>query len=215
MSKPIAAIESTMRPASPARDRATNPYRFARRMSRMVVSEVREILKVTEHPEIISFAGGLPAPELFPVAAIAQAHAEVFAEEGPQAMQYSTTEGVRPLREWIARRVGQRGIQATADNVIITTGSQQAIDLVAKVFLDPGDTVLVENPCYLAALQSFSGFEARFITVESDDHGMRTDQVEAALRRSRPKLIYVVSEFSNPKGTSLSTERREHLVKLA
>ncbi|MFL6213351.1 MAG: PLP-dependent aminotransferase family protein [Blastocatellia bacterium] len=215
MSKPIAAIESTLRPASPARDQALNTYRFARRMSRMVVSEVREILKVTEHPEIISFAGGLPAPELFPVAAIAQAHAEVFAEEGSQAMQYSTTEGVRPLREWIARRVGERGVKATADNVVVTTGSQQAIDLIAKVFLDPGDEVIVENPCYLAALQSFSGFEARFITVESDDHGMRTDQVEAALRRSRPKLIYVVSEFSNPKGTSLSTERREHLVKLA
>jgi len=215
MSKPIAAIESTMRPDSPTRERASNTYRFARRMSRMVVSEVREILKVTEQPEIISFAGGLPAPELFPVAAIARAHAEVFAEEGPQAMQYSTTEGVRPLREWISRRVGERGIRATADNVIVTTGSQQAIDLVAKIFLDPGDAVLVENPCYLAALQSFSGFEARFITVESDDHGMRTDQVEAALQQSRPKLIYVVSEFSNPKGTSLSPERREHLVKLA
>jgi 2-aminoadipate transaminase len=215
MSKPIAVIESTIRPANPTRKRASNTYRFARRMSRMVVSEIREILKVTEQPEIISFAGGLPAPELFPVAAIAQAHAEVFAEEGPQAMQYSTTEGVRPLREWIARRVGQRGIRATADNVIVTTGSQQAIDLVAKIFLDPGDSVLVENPCYLAALQSFSGFEARFVTVESDDDGMRTDQVEAALRRARPKLIYVVSEFSNPKGTSLSPERREHLVKLA
>lgn len=215
MSKPLAAIESPARLATPPRDRVSSPYRFARRMSRMVVSEIREILKVTEHPEIISFAGGLPAPELFPVAAIARAHAEVFAEEGPHAMQYSTTEGVRPLREWVARRVAERGIKATADNVVITAGSQQAIDLIAKVFLDPGDEVIVENPCYLAALQSFSGFEARFITVESDDHGMRTDQVEAALRRSRPKLIYVVSEFSNPKGTSLSVERREHLVSLA
>lgn len=215
MSKPIAAIESTAHTDIATRDRASNSYRFARRMSRMVVSEVREILKVTEQPEIISFAGGLPAPELFPVAAIAKAHAEVFAEEGPQAMQYSTTEGVRPLRQWIARRVAGRGIKATADNVVVTTGSQQAIDLVAKIFLDPGDEVIVENPCYLAALQSFSGFEARFVTVESDDSGMRVDQVEAALRRSRPKLIYVVSEFSNPKGTSLSSERREHLVRLA
>ena len=104
MSKPIAATESAKRADGPTRERASNAYRFARRMSRMVVSEVREILKVTEQPEIISFAGGLPAPELFPVAAIAQAHAEVFAEEGPQAMQYSTTEGVRPLREWVARK---------------------------------------------------------------------------------------------------------------
>ena len=215
MSKPFAATENPARLAAPPCERVSSSYRFARRMSRMVVSEVREILKVTEQPEIISFAGGLPAPELFPVAAIAQAHAEVFAEEGPQALQYSTTEGVRPLREWVARRVAERGTRITADNVVMTTGSQQAIDIVAKVFLDPGDEVIVENPCYLAALQSFSGFEARFIPVESDDHGMRTDQVEAALRRSRPKLIYVVSEFSNPKGTSLSAERREHLVSLA
>jgi 2-aminoadipate transaminase len=184
-------------------------------MSRMDVSEVREILKVTELPEIISFAGGMPAPELFPVAAIAEAHQAVFAEEGPQAMQYSSTEGVRPLREWIARRLAERGVKTNPDGVIITTGSQQAIDLVAKVFVDPGDEVIVENPCYLAALQSFSGFEARFVTIESDDDGMRTDQVEAALQRSRAKLIYIVSDFSNPKGTSLSAERREHLVALA
>jgi 2-aminoadipate transaminase len=181
----------------------------------MDASQVREILKVTEQPEIISFAGGLPAPELFPVEAIAEAHREVFAEEGPQALQYSTTEGVRTLRQWIARREAERGIKANPDGVLITTGSQQAIDLIAKIFLDPGDEVIVENPCYLAALQSFSGFEARFVAVESDDDGLRTDQVEAALQRSRAKLIYVVSEFSNPKGTSLSAERREHLVELA
>jgi 2-aminoadipate transaminase len=198
---------------SPERNMLT--YRFARRMTRMVVSQIREILKVAEHPEIISFAGGLPAPELFPVAAIAEAHRQVFAEEGPQAMQYSTTEGVPALRQWIARRVGERGIDTSPDGVLVTTGSQQAIDLVAKVFIDPGDEVIVENPCYLAALQSFSGFEARFVAVESDDDGMRTDQVEAALQRSRAKLIYVVSEFSNPKGTSLSVERRAHLVDLA
>jgi 2-aminoadipate transaminase len=215
MTLPLAALEQppALKAQKPERNFLT--YRFARRMSRMVVSEIREILKVTEHPEIISFAGGLPAPELFPVEAIAEAHQRVFAEEGPQAMQYSTTEGVRSLREWVARRAAQRGIKATADNVLITTGSQQAIDLVAKVFLDPGDEVIVENPCYLAALQSFSGYEASFLPVESDDHGMRTDQVEALLARSQAKLIYVVSEFSNPKGTSLSAERREHLVALA
>src|SRR5436853_5342063 len=188
---------------------------YASRMAQLRPSTIREILKVTGQPEIISFAGGMPAPELFPVDAIAEAHKEVFAEEGPQAMQYSTTEGVRPLRQWIADRVAKRGINTNADGVLVTTGSQQAIDLVAKIFIDPGDEVIVENPCYLAALQSFSGFEARFVAVESDDDGMRTDQVEAALQRSRAKLIYVVSEFSNPKGTSLSAERREHLVELA
>ena len=190
-------------------------YRFASRMSRMPVSAIREILKVAEHPEIISFAGGLPAPELFPVDAIARAHAEVFAEEGPAALQYSTTEGWRPLREWIARRMRARGIAATADRVLITTGSQQGIDLVGKVFIERGDSVVVENPCYLAALQAFGGYEASFISIDSDDEGMRVDQLENALKHSSPKLIYIVSEFSNPKGTTLSDERREKLIELS
>jgi 2-aminoadipate transaminase len=190
-------------------------YRFARRMSGMTTSAVREILKITEQPEIISFAGGMPAPELFPVAAIAQAHAEVFAEEGPQAMQYSTTEGWRPLREWIARRMRGQGVDTDADRILITSGSQQGIDLVGKVFLDPGDAVIVESPCYLAALQSFSGYEARFIAIESDDEGMRVDQVERALKQSKPRMIYLVSDFDNPKGTTLSAERRRALVELS
>ena len=190
-------------------------YNFARRMSLMTASAVREILKVTEQPEIISFAGGMPAPELFPVAAIAQAHAEVFRDEGPQSMQYSTTEGWRPLRSWIAQRMRKRGVDADADRVLITSGSQQAIDLVGKIFLDPGDEIIVENPCYLAALQSFSGYEARFVTIETDDEGMKVDQAERALTQSNPKLIYVVSDFSNPKGTTLSVERRKRLIDLS
>ena len=209
------AIQANASSLAPTGEGEARVHRLARRMSRMAVSQVREILKVTERPDIISFAGGLPAPELFPVDAIAAAHSEVFSEEGAQALQYSTTEGLRSLREWIAGRVAERGIQTDAERVLITTGSQQAIDLVAKVFIDPGDEVIVENPCYLAALQSFSGYEAQFVPVESDDNGMCTDQVEAALRRSQAKLIYIVSEFSNPKGTSLSAERREHLVDLA
>jgi len=190
-------------------------YRFASRMSRMPVSAIREILKVTEQPEVISFAGGLPAPELFPVAAIAQAHADVFADEGPAALQYSTTEGWRPLREWIARRMKTRGIAATADRVLITTGSQQGIDLVGKVFIERGDAVVVENPCYLAALQAFSGYEASFISIDSDDEGIRVDQLENALKHSSARLIYIVSEFSNPKGTTLPRERREKLIELS
>jgi len=160
-------------------------HRFASRMSRMPVSAIREILKVTEHPEIISFAGGLPAPELFPVAAIAQAYADVFASEGPAALQYSTTEGWRPLREWISGRMQKRGIDASADRVLITTGSQQGIDLVGKVFIERGDAVVVENPCYLAALQSFSAYEASFIAIDGDGEGMRVDQLEDALRYYR------------------------------
>lgn len=190
-------------------------YRFAGRMSRMPVSAIREILKVAERPEIISFAGGLPAPELFPVKEIAQAYAEVFAEQGQAALQYSTTEGWRPLREWIARRMQKRGVTATADRLLITTGSQQGIDLAGKVFIEPGDAVVVENPCYLAALQVFNGQEATLIPIESDDEGMCVDRLEEALKRVRPKLIYTVSEFSNPKGTTLSYERRCELIELS
>ncbi len=199
------AIEQIVRPK----------YNLALRMSRIGVSAVREILKVTERPDIVSFAGGLPAPESFPVEALARAHAEVFAEDAAAALQYSTTEGYRPLREWIAAQMRCSGIDAAADRVLITSGSQQGIDLMAKVFLDSGDAVVVENPCYLAALQTFSSFQAKLIPVGSDDQGMRVDQVERALRRDRPKLIYVVSNFHNPKGTSLSTQRREQLMALS
>ncbi|HXG92819.1 MAG TPA: PLP-dependent aminotransferase family protein [Blastocatellia bacterium] len=215
MSKPM-----TVQKQSPLASALTAPgpdpaYRFANRMARMPVSAIREILKVTEHPEIISFAGGMPAPELFPVEALAKAHAAVFADEGAAAMQYSTTEGYRPLREWIARRLRARGISATADTTIITSGSQQGIDLTAKVFINRGDAVVVENPSYLAAIQAFNGYEASFIPIESDDDGMRVEQLEQALKSANPKLIYIVSDFHNPKGTTLSRERRERLIELA
>ena len=191
---------------------------FARRIERMGVSAIREILKVTERPEVISFAGGLPAPEVFPVAALARAHAEVFAEEGAAACQYSTTEGWRPLREWVAGRMRKRGIETAAtERVLITSGSQQGIDLVAKIFLDPGDSVVVENPCYLAALQVFNGFEANIVAVGSDDGGMRVDEVERAITAAArpPKFIYVVPQFHNPKGTTLAPERRRRLLDIA
>jgi 2-aminoadipate transaminase len=146
----------------------------------MPVSAIRELLKITEHPEIISFAGGMPAPELFPVPAIAEAHADVLRSQGPASLQYSISEGWRPLREWIAGRMQRKGIDTGADRVLITNGSQQGIDLIAKVFLDAGDSVVVENPCYLAALQSFSGYEENFIAIDSDDDGMRVDLLENA-----------------------------------
>lgn len=190
-------------------------FPLAQRMSRMKASAVREILKVAERPDILSFAGGLPAPELFPVQAIAQAHAEVFMDEGPAALQYSTTEGFGPLREWIAAHVAQRGLRATADQVLITCGSQQGIELVAKVMLNPGDVVVVENPSYLAALQTFGGYEAQFAVAGSDDDGMRVDDVERLMLQHRPKFVYIVPNFHNPKGTTLSLERRRALVELA
>ncbi|HEX2570036.1 MAG TPA: PLP-dependent aminotransferase family protein [Polyangia bacterium] len=184
-------------------------------MSQMKTSAVREILKVAERPDILSFAGGLPAPELFPVEAIAKAHAEVFDHEGPAAMQYSTTEGYGPLREWICAHLAERGMRFTTDQVLITAGSQQGIDLVARVTLDPGDVVVVENPSYLAALQNFGGYEARIEVVGSDDEGMRVEELDALAARCRPKLIYVIPNFHNPKGTTLSLERRIALVRFA
>lgn len=199
---------------------APPPFPLAQRMSRMKTSAVREILKVAERPDVLSFAGGLPAPELFPVEAIAQAHAEVFAEEGRAALQYSTTEGYGPLREWICSHLGRQGLHAATEQVLITNGSQQGIDLVAKVMLDPGDVVVVENPSYLAALQNFSGYEASYAVVGSDDQGMRVDELEGLLEEfphggRKPKLIYLVPNFQNPKGTTLSLERRHALVRFA
>jgi 2-aminoadipate transaminase len=190
---------------------ASTPRRFARRMSRMPPSAVREILKVAEQPEVLSFAGGLPAPELFPVDAVAEAHAEVLAKDGPAALQYSTTEGYLPLREWVAARLARRDIRVSAEEVLITSGSQQGIDLVARVLLDAGDTVAVENPGYLAALQTFSGCEAEFLPLSSDEDGIDVQALEEA--PTLPKLVYLVPEFHNPKGTTLSVERREQLVR--
>jgi 2-aminoadipate transaminase len=194
---------------------AVPPIRLARRMTRMPPSAVREILKVAEQPDVLSFAGGLPAPELFPVEAIAEAHADVLASEGRAALQYSTTEGFGPLREWVRGRLARRGMRAVTDNILITNGSQQGIDLVARVLLDPGDAVAVESPSYLAAIQTFSGCEASFVPIPSDDEGMSIDALEQALRERPIKLIYVVPEFHNPKGTTLSRARRQRLVRLA
>src|SRR5205085_2089251 len=136
-----------------AQEGAIPMIELAARMSRVQASAIREILKVTERPDVLSFAGGLPAPEAFPVAAMARAHADVLAHDGAGALQYGPTEGYGPLRAWVAERMTRRGLPATAEQVLITAGSQQGIDLVAKSLLDPGDLVVVEAPSYLAALQ--------------------------------------------------------------
>lgn len=189
---------------------------LAKRMSRVQASIIREILKVTEQPDVLSFAGGLPAPEAFPAEALRRAHDEVLATEAASALQYGPTEGHLPLRVWIADRMTRRGLSARAEQVMVTTGSQQGIDLVGKTLIDPGDAVVVEAPSYLAALQSFSTYEARFAVVGSDEEGMRIDEVERALRqKEKPKLIYLVPNFQNPSGTTLSLERRVRLARLA
>lgn len=187
---------------------------LACRMADMPPSAVREILKVAERPDILSFAGGLPAPELFPVEAIAQAHADVLREAGGSALQYSTTEGFGPLRTWIAEHLRGRGIPARPEELLITSGSQQGIDLVSRVFLDPGDVVLVENPTYLAAIQAFAAYQVRLIAVPSDDDGICVDEVADLIAAHRPKLIYVVPSFQNPQGTTMQQARRAALAEI-
>jgi 2-aminoadipate transaminase len=190
-------------------------HRFARRLDQMRPSTIREILKVTARPEIISFAGGLPAPELFPVEGIQAAADRVLATQGPAALQYGETEGYRPLREWLAAEMGRRGIDCSFENVITTSGSQQALDLVARAVIDPGDVVLTENPTYLAAIQCFQSYEARFQPVPTDEHGLIVDALPELIARHRPKLLYTIPNFQNPTGITLAPERRRALAELA
>jgi 2-aminoadipate transaminase len=180
----------------------------------MQSSAIRELLKLTEQPDIISFAGGLPAPEVFPVQEFQEACKRVLSEHGPQSLQYSTTEGYRPLREMIARHIARYGIIVESDNVLITSGSQQALDLIGKVFINPGDHLVVETPTYLGALQAWNSYEAGYIGVPMDKDGMRSDQLEASLRNS-PKFIYALPNFQNPTGVTLSQERRQKLIEIS
>jgi 2-aminoadipate transaminase len=180
----------------------------------MQSSAIRELLKLTERPEIISFAGGLPAPEVFPVAEFQAASQRILAEHGPQALQYSTTEGYRPLRDMIARHMVRYGIAVDPEHVLITNGSQQALDLIGKIFINPGDRLLVEKPTYVGALQAWNAYQAEYITIALDDEGLQTDGLEAALRAG-PKFIYVLPNFHNPAGVTLALERRQRLVELA
>jgi 2-aminoadipate transaminase len=188
--------------------------RFAQRTQRMRSSAVRELLKLTEQPDIISFAGGLPAPDVFPVDQFQQSTCRLLKDHGAKALQYGTTEGYRPLREMIARHSSRYGISVNAENVLITSGSQQALDLLGKVFINPGDHLVVERPTYLGALQAWNAYQAEYINVAMDDDGMRTDELDAALRKG-PKFIYALPNFQNPSGVTLSLERRHEVILLA
>jgi len=189
-------------------------YRYANRTQRMGSSIIRELLKWTEQPDIISFAGGLPAPEVFPVEQFKKACNTVLDEFGAQALQYSTTEGYRPLREMIARHTTRFGIDIAPDNILITSGSQQALDFIGRVFINQGDHIVCESPTYLGALQAWNAYGAQYISVASDENGMIVDELEKALRVG-PKFIYVLPNFQNPAGSTLSLDRRKKLVELA
>jgi 2-aminoadipate transaminase len=180
----------------------------------MKASAIRELLKVTEQPDMISFGGGFPASEVFPVEEFKRACNYVLEHNGASALQYGGTDGYVPLREMIARHSNQIGINVDVDNILITSGSQQALDLLGKIFINRGDRILVESPTYLGALQAWNAYGAEYITVPTDDQGMRTDMLEEALRIG-PKFIYVLPNFQNPTGTTLPVERRQQLIELA
>jgi 2-aminoadipate transaminase len=188
--------------------------RYAQRTRGIKSSAIRELLKFTQRPEAISFAGGLPAAEVFPAKRFQEACAKVLEQKSHLALQYGATEGYEPLREMVARHIARYGIKAKSENVLITSGSQQALDLIGKLLINPGDRVLVEAPTYLGALQAFNVYGADYVSVPSDEDGLRSDLLEAPLR-SGPKFMYVLPNFQNPGGTTLSEGRRHELVLLA
>jgi len=188
---------------------------FSERAWEMKSSAIRDILKITELPDVISFAGGLPAPELFPVEELKEACDRVLSDSGPRSLQYSISMGHQPLREFLAGRYRKSGIPATHENIMITAGSQQGLDLVGRAFLDSGSFVIAEDPTYLGALQAFKAYNPHYQTVSMDEEGMVISEVEDAIRKSKPRFIYAVSNFQNPSGITMSRERREDLVKLA
>jgi 2-aminoadipate transaminase len=187
---------------------------FADRTLRMTSSAIREFLKLTGDPELISFAGGLPAPEVFPLPEIEYALTRVLGEHWAEALQYGATEGYLPLRQMLVRHMDRYGIQVTTDNVLITSGAQQALDLIGKLLLNPGDIVVSEAPTYLGALQAFSAYQPEFLSVPVDEEGLRLDRLEELLSLG-PKFLYVLPNFQNPTGVTLSLARRRKLVELS
>ena len=192
-------------------------FKYSTRVPADGTDAVGAILQAAADPKIISFAGGLPAPELFPVKEMKAAVDKVFEEHGQEAMQYGAAKGVTALREVIQQHVKEKeNVDSELDNVLVTTGSEQALDLVGKAFVDPGDTVLVEQPTYLCALDVFRSYGANFASVEMDEDGMKMDALEEALKANpNTKLIYTVPNFQNPTGRTMTEERRKQLAELA
>ncbi|MEV0257595.1 PLP-dependent aminotransferase family protein [Streptomyces sp. NPDC050732] len=199
----------------PARTAAAPTPPLAARATAVGGSPVRDILAVTARPEVINFAGGLPAPGLFDGDGIAAAFRAVLEETPGKALQYSTTEGEPALRTAIAARAGVRGLPTDADDVLVTTGSQQALSLLATALIEPGDTVLVENPCYLAALQAFAFAGARVLPVPCDESGIDPAALDELVALHRPKLLYTVPTFQNPTGRTLPADRRAAIAEVA
>jgi 2-aminoadipate transaminase len=185
-------------------------WQFSERATQLQSSAIREILKITQRPEIISFAGGLPSPATFPVDRLKAAYDKVLTDNGKVALQYGPTDGYAPLREWVANSLSTEGATIVPEQILMTSGSQQALDLLGKVLIDEGSRVLVETPSYLGALQAFSVYRPDFASVETDEHGLVPSSIGAVAEGAR--LLYSLPNFQNPTGRSLSIERRIELV---
>jgi 2-aminoadipate transaminase len=185
-------------------------WQMAQRAEKMNPSVIREILKVTEKPGIISFAGGLPSPLTFPIDAMREASERVLRDDGKAALQYAASEGYAPLREWVAQDLLKQGMKVSPDQVLITTGSQQGLDLVAKILIDAGSRILVETPTYLGALQAFTPMEPVAVSVNSDDHGVDPADLRAKVGTGADKarFVYLLPNFQNPTGRTMTEERR-------
>jgi 2-aminoadipate transaminase len=192
-------------------------WQMARRADKMNPSVIREILKVTEKPGIISFAGGLPSPQTFPIDAMREASERVLRDDGKAALQYAASEGYAPLREWVAQDLLKQGMHVSPDQVLITTGSQQGLDLVAKILIDAGSRILVETPTYLGALQAFTPMEPVAVSVNSDDHGVDPADLRAKVGTGTDKarFVYLLPNFQNPTGRTMTEERRAAVAQVA
>ena len=194
---------------------SSSPFQLARRAAKMNPSVIREILKLTEKPGVISFAGGLPSPRTFPVEAMREACDRVLRDTAHAALQYAASEGFEPLREWVAGELLKQGLHVSAAQVLITTGSQQGLDLVGKVLIDAGSTVLVESPTYLGALQAFAPMEPRFAGVAGDDDGPDVLAMSTAAKAADARFFYLLPNFQNPTGRSIGEARRAVLAERA
>jgi 2-aminoadipate transaminase len=188
---------------------------YAQRLGRMETSAIREILKVAQSPDIIPFAGGWPEAELFPLEQISMICEEVLSERPREALQYGLTDGLPLLREAVAGYMGAQGMPARAENIVIVSGSQQTLDLVGRLFIDEGDTVLVESPTFLGGVQAFNAYGPRYVTAPMDEAGLCVDAVEELLARHRVKFMYLMPTFHNPTGVTTSLARRHQIVRLA
>ena len=191
------------------------PLQFASRLNNVETSAIRELFKLLGKPGIISFAGGFPDPAMFDVQGIKEASVKALNEDPGAALQYGATEGFGPLREGLASFMGAKGVAVDANELIVTTGSQQALDLLGKTMISPGDKVIVEGPTFLATIQCFRLYGAELVSAPCDGHGVKTDELEHLIAQHKPKFVYLVPTFGNPSGALLSVERRKKVLELA